>query len=539
MSATIAHALVTNAIGRRVPLLVNGRESVPYQGVNGYRPNGQKASPPIRSNSDYPTNGDKRVPDLETALRLCGLRDDMTISSHHHLRNGDRVALTALETAARMGAKDLVWFPSASFPCHEPVIELMKSGAVHHIEGSMNGPLGDFCSHGHMRGMGVLRSHGGRWQAVQDSEVHIDVAVIAAPTADYFGNADGSHGRSACGSLGFALADSIYADRVIVVTDNLVPFPCVPWQIQGNNVDYVVEVDCIGDPEKIVSGTTQITRSPDRLRISELVARFLRESGIMSDGFSFQAGAGGIALAFVEYLARMMKADNVKASFVRGGSTKYLVDLLHEGLVGYILDGQTFDLEAVRSIAGDPRHVATSPFTSYNFHGKGNFASMVDACVLGATEVDVNFNANVVTHSDGRLLHGIGGWQNCLFAGCTILAVPSFRDRIPVIVDEVTTVTGPGELVDVVATERGIAINPRRQDLLDAVKGKGLPIRSIDEIKAEVEKICGGKPARARVLDNPVAIVKWVDGTVLDTVWQVADINPAGESRSGKWIVDR
>ena len=147
---------------------------------------GRKAGPPIRSNSDYPTNGDKRVPDLETALRLCGLRDGMTISSHHHLRNGDRVALTALQTAARMGAKDLVWFPSASFPCHEPVIELMKSGAVHHIEGSMNGPLGDYCSHGHMRGLGVLRSHGGRWQAVQDGEVHIDIAVIAAPTADLF-----------------------------------------------------------------------------------------------------------------------------------------------------------------------------------------------------------------------------------------------------------------------------------------------------------------------------------------------------------------
>ncbi len=141
---------------------------------------------------------------------------------------------------------------------------------------------------------------------MQDGEVHIDIAVIAAPTADFFGNADGSHGPSACGSLGFALADSIYADRVIVVTDNLVPFPCVPWQIQGNNVDYVVEVDSIGDPAKIVSGTTQITRSPDRLRISELVARFLRDSGIMRDGFSFQAGAGGIALAFVDYLARMM-----------------------------------------------------------------------------------------------------------------------------------------------------------------------------------------------------------------------------------------
>ena len=533
MSAGVATSLVTNAAGRRVPTHVNGRQESPYNGVNQQTPTGTKATPPIRSSADYPTNGDKRVRDLETALRLCGLRDGMTISSHHHLRNGDRVALTALQTAARMGAKDLVWFPSASFPCHEPVIDLMKSGAVHHIEGSMNGPLGDYCSHGHMRGLGVLRSHGGRWQAVQDGEVRIDIAVIAAPTADFFGNADGSHGRSACGSLGFALADSVYADRVIVVTDNLVPFPCIPWQIQGNNVDYVVEVDSIGDPSLIVSGTTQITRSPDRLRISELVARFLRDSGIMRDGFSFQAGAGGIALAFVDYLAGMMKQANVKAGFVRGGSTKYLVDLLSEGLIGYILDGQTFDLDAVHSIASNPRHVATSPFTSYNFHGKGNFASMIDAAVLGATEVDVNFNANVVTHSDGRLLHGIGGWQNCLFAGCTILAVPSFRDRIPVIVDEVTTMTGPGELIDVVATERGIAINPRRQDLLDAVKGKGLPIRPIEELQAEVEKICGGKPAKPRLLDRPVAVVKWVDGTVLDTVWQVVDDNPYAPKVSG------
>jgi citrate lyase alpha subunit len=129
--------------------------------------------------------------------------------------------------------------------------------------------------------------------------------------------------------------------------------------------------------------------------------------------------------------------------------------------------------------------------------------------------------ANVVTHSDGRLLHGIGGWQNCLFAGCTILAVPSYRDRITVIVDQVTTLTGPGELVDVVATERGIAINPRRQDLLDALVGSDLPIRPIEDIKAEVEQICGGPPARPRLTDEPVAVVKWVDGTVIDTGWKV------------------
>jgi citrate lyase subunit alpha/citrate CoA-transferase len=401
--------------------------------------------------------------------------------------------MMALEAAARLGVKDVMWFPSASFPCQAPVIDLMEAGAVHHIEGSLNGPLGDYCSRGRMRGLGVLRSHGGRWQAIQDGEVKIDVAVIAAPSADPFGNCDGSHGPSACGSLGF------------------------------NNVDYVVEVDSIGDPEKIVSGTTRITRSPERLMIARNVASLLKETGIMREGFSFQAGAGGIALAFVDYLAELMREAGVKARFVRGGSTRYLVELLEEGLTDYILDGQTFDLDGVRSIGSDPRHVATSPFTSYNFHGKGNFASMVDAVVLGATEVDVHFNANVNTHSDGRLLHGIGGWQNCLASSCSILAVPSFRDRIPVIKDEVTTVTGPGELIDVVATERGIAINPRRLDLLDAVRGSDLPIRPIEDIQREVERLCGGKPQNARVTDVPVAVIKWVDGTVIDTVYQVAE----------------
>ncbi|MGZ7029657.1 MAG: citrate lyase subunit alpha, partial [Terriglobales bacterium] len=261
--------LVTNAAGRVVPASVNGAPQRVYAGVNNDRPQGRKAAPPVRTAADYPMNGDKRVPDLETALRNCGLSDGMTISTHHHLRDGDRVALWALQTTAKMGARDLMWFPSASFPAHAPVIELMESGNVHHIEGSMNGPLGDYCTQGRMRGLGVLRSHGGRWQAIQDSEVHIDIAVIASPTADAFGNANGSHGPSACGSLGFALADSMYADRVIVVTDNLVEFPCVPWQIQGNNVDYVVQVDSIGDASKIVSGTTQITRSPDRLLIAQ------------------------------------------------------------------------------------------------------------------------------------------------------------------------------------------------------------------------------------------------------------------------------
>ena len=146
---------------------------------------------------------------------------------------------------------------------------------------------------------------------------------------------------------------------------------------------------------------------------------------------------------------------------------------------------------------------------------------MIDVVVLGATEVDVNFNANVVTHSDGKLLHGIGGWQNCLFGKCVVLPIPLFRDRIPVIVDEVTTLVGPGELIDVIVTERGIAINPKRQDLIKALSGSKLPIKTIQELKAEAERVCGGAPAKPKLGEKVIAAIKWVDGTIIDIVKQV------------------
>ena len=516
----MSRMMVKNAAGRRVPSEINGKPVIPYMGVGKYHPAGTCHANLIHSNIDYPDDGNKLVSTLKDALIKAGLRDGMTISTHHHFREGDLVANMVFDCASELGVKDLCWFPSASFSCHAYLLKYLDDGTISHIEGSMNGPLGRYCSEGKMRKTAVLRSHGGRYQAIQDGEVKIDIAVIGAGCADAFGNANGLNGPSASGLLGFALADAQYADRVIVVTDNLVPFPCIPWQIQGNYVDYTVKVDRVGIPEKIVSGTTEVTRSPDRLLIAAMTARFCEATGIIRDGFSFQAGAGGTALSVGNYFAEIMRAKKIKARFARGGSNKYLVQMLEEGLVDYILDGQTFDLEGVRSIRDNPRHVMTSPFTSYNYHSKGNFASMVDVVVLGATEVDLNFNANVVSHSDGYLLHGIGGWQNCLFGKTVILPVPLFRDRIPVIRDEVTTLCGPGELIDVVITERGIAINPLRTDLLEKANEAGLPVKSLEQLKEEAEAICG-KPQRPVFADKIVAAIKWVDGTVIDVVRQV------------------
>ncbi len=516
---------LVNAAGRRVPTIVNGESVIPYQGLRKHRPVGRKYAPPIATCIDYPDDGNKVVSSLAEALKRCGLKDGMTISTHHHLRDGDLVSNTIFDVAHEAGVRDLVWAPTASFPCNDPLIKYLEDGTINRIEGSMNGPLGKFTSYGGMKGCAVLRSHGGRVQAIQDGELKIDICVIAAPTADPFGNATGVEGASACGVLGYSLVDMLYADKVIVVTDNLIPFPCMPFQIQGNYVDYVVVVDKIGIPEKIVSGTTQVTKSPDRLLLAEWTARFCSEAGLLKDGVGIQTGAGGTSLSVGLHFHEQLKANNQKARFGFGGSTQYMVKMLEDGVLDYILDAQAFDLEAVQSIKNNINHIDLSVFQAYNYHSKGNYTSMTDIVILGATELDTRFNGNVVTHSDGLLLHGIGGWQNCIHAKCTILPVPLFRDRIPVITDEVTTFCGPGELIDVVVTERGIAINPLRTDLIDKMRGTSLPIVTMQDLKAEVDAICG-VPDKAPIStkdEDTVAIIKWVDGTVIDCVRKVLE----------------
>jgi citrate lyase subunit alpha/citrate CoA-transferase len=374
-----------------------------------------------------------------------------------------------------------------------------------------------------MRGLSVLRSHGGRCRAIESGELHIDLAVIAAPCADPFGDANGLYGKSACGPLTYPEPDSVYADKVVIVTDGLVPYPCSPWSIKGGNVDYVLEVDSIGDASKIVSGTTRLTRSPTQLLIAELTARFVEGTGIMREGFSFQAGAGGVSLAAVAAVAGRMRKAGIKASFAHGGATGLLVGLLEEGLLGAIVDLQSFDLEAVRSCRENPRHIESTPFTSYGPHAAGSSANMLDLAVLGATEIDLDFNVNVNTHSDGLLLHGIGGHQDAAAgSSCCIVTAPSFRKRIPIVREKVTTVSCPGEVVDVLVTERGIAVNPRRPDLRERAAKAGLPLVEMAALMEEVRAITG-VPDEPRFGERPVAVVEWRDGSVLDVVRELDD----------------
>ena len=215
---------IINAIGREVPETLNGEKVIPFMGIEKYIPKGKKHAPALSSFVNYPKDGNKVVPSLKDALLKAGIRDGMTISTHHHFRDGDLVVNMVFDVAKELGIKNLRWFPSASFPCHQHLISYLEDGTIHHIEGSMNGPLGKFVSEGKMKGVAVLRSHGGRVQAIQDGEVKIDIAVIACPSVDPFGNANALYGPSACGVLGYAEMDVEYADKVIMVTDNLIEY---------------------------------------------------------------------------------------------------------------------------------------------------------------------------------------------------------------------------------------------------------------------------------------------------------------------------
>jgi citrate lyase subunit alpha / citrate CoA-transferase len=315
--------------------------------------------------------------------------------------------------------------------------------------------------------------------------------------------------------------DSEHADVVVAVTDNLTAYPLWPISIPQTRVDYVVAVDSIGDPQGIAFGTTALTRNPLDLKIARTVARVIEAAGLIRDGFSFQTGAGGASLASASFVRDMMLAKGVKGGFALGGITGYMVAMLEEGLFTSLIDVQGFDLEAVRSLARNPAHLEVGASFYASPFNAGCAVNQLDAVVLGATEIDVDFNVNVVTGSDGTIMGGSGGHGDAAAgAGLTVVAAKLARQRLPVILDRVRTVATPGESVDVLVTERGCAVNPLRADLADRFKAAGLPVESIEALRDKAMRLTG--PPAPLAVDGPVvAVVEYRDGTVTDVVRRV------------------
>ena len=506
-----------NKVGRLIPDTLPGYAEVrPYSGPFAFQPSGRMAGARLRAQNPA-TN--KVLASLEQAIDATGLKDGMTISFHHHFRNGDFVLNRVVETIARKGIKGLTLAPSSLNDINDAILPHIESGVVTAIETSgARGKLGKTISAGKLARPAIIRSHGGRARAIECGELKIDVAFIGAPCCDKAGNINGVDGPSACGSMGYAMVDAAYADKVVAITDHLVPHPAFPISIPQTQVDFVVELDSIGDPAGIASGALRISRNPRELLIAEYAAAVIEHSGYFNEGYSLQLGSGGASLAAAQFIREKMKARNIQGSFGVGGVTAPFVDMLNEGLFSVLFDTQDFDLPSIESLKNNQRHLEMSASYYANPHSGGPIVNNLDVVILSATEVDVDFNVNVITDSNGIIMGASGGHSDTAAgAKLAIVVAPLLRGRLPMVLDRVNTIVTPGETVDVIITERGLAVNPKRTDLLDRLKDTRLPVLDIRELQDIAYKM-SGKPESVETSDEVVAVIEYRDGSIIDVV---------------------
>ncbi len=514
--------MMKNILGRELPNSISGYKAVkPFTGA--FESLGEVKKRAVKLQSAI-SNHQKLLGSIKEALEKCNIKDGMTISFHHHLRNGDYVMNMVLKEISSMGIKDIKVAASSIFPIHEPLVEYMKSGVVTGIYANyISGLVAEAISRGKLKNPAIMHTHGGRARAIESGDLSIDIAFIAAPTCDSYGNINGVDGKSACGALGYAVPDALYAEKAVAITDNLVSYPACPIEISQEYVDYVVQVGSIGDIKGIVSGTTKITKDPVGLKIAKMTSKVIEASGLLKDGFSFQTGAGGTSLAVAAYVKELMQKNNIKGSFAAGGITGYIVEMYEEGLFNALFDVQCFDLKAVESYRNNKGHQGMSASMYGNPHNKGAVVNNLDVMILGATEIDVDFNVNVTTSSNGMIMGGSGGHSDTAAGSkLAIVATQLIKGRLPIVIDSVTTVTTPGETIDVLVTERGIAVNPLRQDLIEKLEKANLPIMSIKELKKIAESMTG-VPEKIELDDKVVAVVEYRDGTIIDVVRKIKD----------------
>ncbi len=456
--------------------------------------------------------------DIKDLFQVLTITDDMTISYHHHLRNGDKCVNLIADYFANNYTNTLNVAASAIFSAHDGLVKLIEKGRVNNVYCNyLNGPVATTIKNGGLNGLLYLHTHGGRARAIEAGDIKIDIAFIAVSECDYSGNANGINGKSACGSLGYAISDALHAQTKVLITDNLVDN--VDYiEIASKYVDYILVVDSIGESSGIVSGTTQITKNPVGLKIARTSAKLIEKAGLVKEGISFQTGAGGVSLAVADNLCQMMKEKNIKGSFASGGITEYFVKMLETELLEELWDVQCFDLKAIQSLRKNKNHFAMSASKYANPYANP-VVNNLDIVVLGATEVDLDFNVNVITDSNNNLIGGSGGHSDTAYgAKLTIITTPLTKGRNPVIRDRVNTITTPGASVDVIVTERGIAVNPRRTDLLEKLSKTNLNILTIEELQQIAYKMCG-VPEILPKSNKLIGHVVYRDGTIIDSIW--------------------
>ncbi len=522
-----------NALGRKVPTVVNGRPRRPFVAAYDpeFRPTWAGGAGVGRA-----FDGSSKVTTLDRVLDL--IEDGDWISYPHYYRTGDVCLQMIVGKLRERGLRGIHLYGNAFFDNCDPwLYEACRDGVLAGFTGSpyrkvgaqvVAGDLLPWVAEGYGHGSRVRRMHTG--------EVRIKVAFGPVPYADIWGNASGFAGSPEhyVGPLGLFTADTEYAAHTCLLAGQVVNHHVLPRSLHMQNVDFVVPVDCPGNAAGVGSGTLDL----DRIRANKFnsvmagqVLQVMKAAEVIRDGFNFQVGSG-TGLIVLDELARILGDQQIQAGFAVGGCTSLHVEMLKAGLIRHLLHGQCFQPSegVMRSMREDKSHFELTTGDAYDFSSKQCVVDLLDVAVLSCLEVDRNFNANTVC-ANGRIIGGIGGAQGVAAgAKLTIMFLPLATGKkgrgFPRVVEDVYTVVNPGEVVDVVVTEEHVAVNPiSRSPSAEALKANaqaaGLKLVSIDEL-VEVSRRkaldIGKIPARQETTDEVVQVVEYRDGTLIDAI---------------------
>lgn|GEM_PF-1364450 len=222
-----------------------------------------------------------------------------------------------------------------------------------------------------------------------------------------------------------------------------------------------------------------------------------------------------------KFLKDIMLKKQIAGSFGLGGITGYMVDMLKSGCFKELLDVQCFDLNAVESIRENPNHKEISAIEYASPNNPNAAVNNLDVVILGATEIDTDFNVNVHTDSNGFMMGGSGGHSDTAAGSkLSMIIAPMFRARLPIVTDRVTCISTPGKDIDVLVTQGGIAVNPKNQELHQRLIDAKLPVIDIFDLKKKVENITG-VPNKLPKGDRQVATIIGRNGDILDNIYNV------------------
>ncbi len=457
---------------------------------------------------------------LSEAIERSEIKDGMTISFHHHYRDGDLLLNMVMDLLAEKGLKDLILVVT-SLRNHHKLGNHIKNGVINKIYTTgLRGKLGKLIKKGIMDHPVVFYSHGGRAAAIASGRIKVDIAFIAASIADQFGNINGVLGKSICGSLGYAKVDATYAKTVIAVVEKIASRPLEIVSIPQKHVDYIVQIDKIGESNKIATGSLRQQSNTRDLSIARQVAEVIISLENFKDGYSLQTGSGSISLGVNSFIENFMINKKIKGNFLLGGVTADHVNMLKKGLFNKIYDTQTFHPDAIESLKNNVHHQEIDAVTYASPFNKRALVNYLDFVVLSALEIDLNFNVNVLTAANGDFYGAIGGHSDTAAgAKVSIVTAPSYRGRIPSITEQVKTIVTPGHTIDILVTERGVAVNPARKDLLDQLKTNSkINLKKINRIYDEVIELTG-KPEEVNHTGKVVGLVEYRDGSLIDVIY--------------------